>query len=238
VDEPRSTDAPPPRGNAPARGPVSRWFEPVRIPLEAPDELRALAARGSLVFVMRSPSLLAYLYLRWFLRRHDLPPLRAAQGFPRIIAWLASVRGSRRAFEEALAGGDASVIFLGRPNSHDPFSVLIGAQRDLFQPLLLVPALLVWSRRAQKLKPSVWDVLFGSPEAPSAFANAVAFLRNYRSAFFGVGRPVDLKAVLAERAAEPDAVLARKTRGVLHQYLAREFRTAVGPPLKAPSRVR
>ena len=61
--------------------------------------------------------------------------------------------------------------------------------------------LLVWSRRAQKLKPSVWDVLFGSPEAPSAFANAIAFLRNFRRAFFDVGRPLDLKAALAERAA-------------------------------------
>ena len=33
-------------------------------------------------------------------------------------------------------------------------------------------------------------------------------------------------------------MIARKVRGVLHQHLAREFRTAVGPPLKAPSRVR
>jgi glycerol-3-phosphate O-acyltransferase len=234
VTPPRDVGAPPPA----ARGPVSRWFEPVKVPLEAPGELRTLAARGSLVFVMRSPSLLSYLYLRWFLRRHGLPPLRAAQGLRGVLAWLASVRGSRRAFEEALASGDSSVVFLGRRDAHDPFSALVRTQRDLFQPLLLVPVLLVWSRRAQKLKPSIWDILYGSPEAPSAFANAVAFLRNVRRAFFGVGRPVDLKLVIAELGAEPDAVLARKVRGVLHQHLAREFRTAVGPPLKAPSRVR
>jgi glycerol-3-phosphate O-acyltransferase len=210
----------------------------VKVPLEAPEELRALAARGSLVFVMRSPSLLAYLYLRWLLRRHGLPPLRAAQGLHGLLPWLASVRRSRRAFEEALAAGDSSVVFLGRRRALDPFAALVRAQRDLFQPLLLVPVLLVWSRRPQKLKPSVWDALFGAPDAPSAFANAMGFLRNFRRAFLGVGRPLDLKAVLAERAAEPDAVLARKTRGVLHQRLARELRTAVGPPLKAPSRVR
>jgi glycerol-3-phosphate O-acyltransferase len=103
--------------------------------------------------------------------------------------------------------------------------------------VFLVPVLLVWSRRAQKLKPSLWDVLYGSPEAPSAFANAVAFLRSYRRAFFDVGRPLDLKAALAERPGDPDAVLGRKVRGVLHQHLARVFRTAVGPPLKAPARV-
>ena len=209
----------------------------MKVPLEAAEELRALAARGSLVFVMRSSSLLAYLYLRWFLRRSGLPPLRAAQGLVGVLASLARVRRSRRAFEDALAAGDASVVFLGRASSHDPFSTIVRAQRGLFQPILLVPALLVWSRRAQKLKPSVWDVLFGSPEAPSAFANAIAFVRNVRRAFFHVGRAVDLKTTLAERAQEPDAVVARKVRGVLHQHLAREFRTAVGPPLKAPSRV-
>jgi glycerol-3-phosphate O-acyltransferase len=239
VSEPRATESSPPRaGPAAARGPLSRWFEPVKVPLEAPAELRALAARGSLVFVLRSPSLLAYLYLRWFLRRHGLPPLRAAQGLRGLLPWLASVRRSRRAFEEALAAGDASVVFLGRRGASDPFSALVRAQRDLFQPLLLVPVLLVWSRRAQKLKPSVWDVLFGAPDAPSALANAIGFLRNFRRAFLGVGRPVDLQAVIAERGAEPDTVLARKMRGVLHQHLAREFRTAVGPPLKGPSRVR
>jgi glycerol-3-phosphate O-acyltransferase len=222
----------------PARGPLSRWFEPVKVSPEVPQELRALAARGSLVFVMRSPSLLAFLYLRWFLRRHGLPPLRAAQGLRGLFASLASVRRSRRAFEEALAAGDASVVFLGRPGPNDPFATLVRAQRDLFQPTLLVPVLLVWSRRAQRLVPSIWDVLYGAPEAPSAFANAIGFLRNFRRAFFGVGRPVDLKAVLAERPGDADAVIARKTRGVLHQHLAREFRTAVGPPLKAPSRVR
>ena len=222
----------------PARGPLSRWFEPVKVSPEAPQELRTLAVRGSLVFVMRSPSLLAFLYLRWFLRRHGLPPLRAARGLRGLFASFARVRRSHRAFEEAIAAGDASVVFLGRAGPSDPFAALVRAQRHLFQPALLVPVLLVWSRRAQRLVPSLWDVLYGSPEAPSAFANAIGFLRNFRRAFFDVGRPVDLQAVLAERASEPDAVIARKTRGVLHQHLAREFRTAVGPPLKDASRVR
>jgi len=227
--------APPP---AAGRGPLDRWFEPVRVTRDAPRDLLELASRGSLVFVMRSAGLLNFLYLRWFLRRSGLPPLRAAQGFHGLLGWLARVRRSRRAFEDAVAAGDAALVFLGRPGERDPFAALVRQQRDLFQPVFLVPALLVWSRRAQKLKPSLWDVLYGSPEAPSAFANAVAFLRSFRRATFDVGLPLDLKAVLAERPQEADALLARKVRGVLHQHLAREFRTAVGPPLKAPSRVR
>jgi glycerol-3-phosphate O-acyltransferase len=229
---------PAPSAPPPARGILARWFEPVRPTRDAPAQLRELARRGSLVFVMRSAGLLNFLYLRWFLRRHGLPPLRAAQGFHGFFGWIARVRRSRRAFEDAVTAGDATVVFLGRPRPRNPFVTLVRRKRDLFQPVFLVPVLLVWSRRAQKLKPSLSDVLFGSPEAPSAFANAIAFLRSYRRAFFHVGQPVDLAAAVADRRSDPDAVLGRKLRGVLHQHLAREFRTAVGPPLKAPSRVR
>ncbi len=245
-------DAPDPRADAsdsrgaspgapgPTRrgGVLDRWFEPVRIPRDAPRELLELSSRGSVVFVMRSAGILNFLYLRWFLRRCGLPPLRAAQGLRGPLAWLARVRRTRRAFEGAVASGDATLVFLGHPRDDDPFAALVRRQRELSRPTFLVPVLLVWSRRARKLKPSVWDVLYGSPDAPSAFANAVAFLRSYRRAVFDVGRPLDLQATLAERPGDPDGVLARRVRGVLHRHLAREFRTVVGPPLKAPSRVR
>ena len=92
-----------PAGGAPSAprggGLLGPWFAPVKIPRDAPETLRGLAARGSLVFVMRSSGLLHFLYLRWFLRRAGLPPLRAAQGFRGFLGWVARVRRSRRAFE-------------------------------------------------------------------------------------------------------------------------------------------
>jgi len=235
--EPRPGEVPP--GPAAAgRGFLGRWFEPVKIPRDVPATLSQLAARGSLVFVMRSPGLLNFLYLRWFLGRSRLPALRVARNFPGLTGWLAGVRRSRRALEESVSTGGASLVFLGRHLARrDPFATLVRLQRDLYQPVLLVPVLLVWSRRAPKLEGSLWDVLYGAPDAPSVFANAVAFLRNFQRAVFEVGRPLDLKAFLVDRPAEPDAVVARKVRGVLYHHLSREFRTAVGPPLKAPSRV-
>ena len=241
-DSPRG-EAPSARAARPVRAPVrgflGRWFDPVKIPRDAKETLSELAARGSLVFVMRSPGLLNFLYLRWFLARLGLPPLRVAQNFPGPFGWLARVRRTRRALEESVSSGNSSLVFLGaRRPERDPFATLVRLQRDLFQPVLLVPVLLVWSPRAQKLEGSIWDVLYGSPEAPSIFANAIAFLRNFRRAVFDVGRAVDLKAFLVDRPSEADALVARKVRGALHQHLAREFRTAVGPPLKAPSRVR
>jgi glycerol-3-phosphate O-acyltransferase len=235
--EDTGTQLPPPSG--PARLSVlERWFRPVQVPRELADELAALARRGSLVFVMRSSGLLNYLYVRWLLRRLRMPPIRAVVGFAGLFGWLTGVRRSRRALDEAVSRGLSSVVFLNRPDDRDPFAVLVGRQRDLAHPVFLVPLLLVWSRRAQRLVPPVWEILYGSPEAPTAFATAIAFLRNYRRAFLRVGRPFDLAAFVNEGGAEPDTVLGRKVRGALYHHLARELRAALGPPLKAPARVR
>jgi glycerol-3-phosphate O-acyltransferase len=228
--------APPAR--PPRSGLLGRWFEPVKVARDAQATLAELAARGSLVFVMRAPGLLNFLYVRWFLRRAGLPALRAVQGLPGLFGWLSGVGRTRRALEDSVAHGGASLVFLGRrPQARDPFAALARLQRDFHPPVLLVPVLLVWSRRPPKLEGSIWDVLYGTPDSPSLFANAVAFLRNFRRALFDVGRPIDLKAFVAERPGEPDADIARKVRGALHHHLSREFRAAVGPPLKGPSRV-
>jgi glycerol-3-phosphate O-acyltransferase len=232
----------PPPGEVPAGPPRSgllgRWFLPVKVALDVPATLADLAGRGRLVFVMRAPGLLNFLYVRWFLRRAGLPPLRAALGFPGLFPWLARVRRTGRALEEAVAGGAATLVFLGRKRpARDPFSTLVRLQRDHPQPLLLVPVLLVWSRRAPKLEGSIWDVLYGTPDSPSVFANAIAFLRNFRRAFFSMGPPIDLQAFAEGLPGEPDEDVARKVRGALYHHLAREFRASVGPPLVGPSRV-
>ena len=235
---PPPTDAGPGSPAGEARGLLGRLFLSVQVPPDAAAELRDLAARGSLVVVMRASGLLNFLYLRWLLRRLGLPPLRAALGFRGFFGAVARVRRSQRALEEAVAAGHTSLVFMGPPSrSHDAFAHLVRLQRSLTRPVFVLPALLLYSRRAQRLQPSIWDVLYGSPEAPSAFANAVGFLRNFRRAFLSLGRTVDLQAFAAARPEMEVAALARTLRGAVHQRLARQLRTAVGPPLKTPSRV-
>ncbi len=230
-------DSPRPAPSA-GGGLLGRLFEPVRVAVETPGELAALAARGGLVFVVRRPRLLDVLYLRWFLRRHALPPLRAAPGLRGLPAALTRLPRSRRALLRALRDGQSSVLFLTGDAPLEPFAALVRRQRSLDRPISLVPALLLWSRRAQRVEGSVWDVLYGSPDAPSAFANLVAFLRNFRRAFLSIGRPVDLAGALASRPEATDERIAEAARGVVHQRLARALRAAVGPPLTTPQRVR
>ncbi len=217
---------------------LDRWFEPVRLPHEAARDLAPLAARGSLVFVMRSAGVLNFLFLAWVLRRWRLPPLRTALGLTGVMPGLARVRASRAALEDAVSRGESAVVFLGRARGPDPFPLLVELQRQLGRPVLLVPALLVWTRRPQTLAPTLGELFFGTPGAPSRFANAVGFILNRQRAVFRLGRASDLAVLVSGRAAEPGPVLGRKVRGALHLHLAGQMRAIVGPPLKSPSRVR
>ncbi len=201
--------------------------------------MAALAERGSVVFVARSSGLINYLYVNWLVRRLGLPPLRVAVNFVGLFGWLAAVWRSVRALVDAAARGQSTaVIFL---NTHEesgpPFEALVELQRGQQRPIFLVPLILVWNRRAQRVVPSIWDLVWGSPESPTTLPAAVAFFRNYKRAFLRVGRPIDLAAFVAERSEEADALVARKARGTIHHHLARELRTSVGPPLRTPTRV-
>jgi glycerol-3-phosphate O-acyltransferase len=233
-------DRPPPtpQDQTASRG-IGRLFEPVRVPREAPAELAGLAARGSLVFVMRRSGLLNFLYLRWLLRRHGLPPLQAAQGYTGLAGALSRIRRSRRALEEGVGAGRSTVLFLGdRATEAGPLEHLVRMQRSLARPVFLVPIVLLWSRRAQRLQRSLGDVLFGTPDSPNAISNAVAFFRNFRHCFLSVGRAVDLQARVAARPDASNLSVARSARGEVLQHLSRELRAAVGPPLKDSSRVK
>ena len=232
-------DRPPsPQDRPPSRG-MERLFEPVKIPRAAPAELAALAARGSLVFVMRRSGLLNFLYLRWLLRRHGLPPLRAAQGYTGLAGALSHIRRTRRALEEAVGAGRSTVLFLGEgPTEAGPIEHLVRMQRSLARPIFLVPIVLLWSRRAQRLERSIWDVLFGTPDSPNAITNAVAFFRNFRHCFLSVGQAVDLRERVQARPGATNLSVARGARGAVLQHLSRELRAAIGPPLKGTGRVK
>ncbi len=221
-----------------ARSFFDRWFEHVRVPRDAPSTLAGLARRGSVVLVMRSPGLLELLFARWIAPRLGLAPVRATAGYGRFVAKLFGVRRSRPGFAATVAEGGTTVVFLGRERSLAPFVQLLalGAARE--RPVFLVPALLTWSRRVPRLEGSFWDLLYGRPDAPTPFANLVGFLRNHERATFDVGEAVEVGQFAAAHQATSARGQAGRLRARLHLHLSHEFRAAVGPPLKAPSRVR
>jgi glycerol-3-phosphate O-acyltransferase len=232
---------PPPAAPSPPgeRAPLlDRIFGAVRIPADAPARMAELARAGSVVLVMRNPGLLQLLFARWVAPRLGLPPLRAVAGYRSFAARLLGIRRSRPGFAAILGADATALVFLGGSRNVAPFVQLLAVREERERPVFLVPALLTWSRRPARLQASTWDLVYGSPEAPTLFANLVAFLRNRSRATWDLGEPVEVGAFARAHAEAPPRQLPGRLRARLRMKLSREFRAAVGPPLKAPSRVR
>jgi glycerol-3-phosphate O-acyltransferase len=229
---------------------AERYFEAVRVPQQGVDELRQLSEKGFVVHVMRTTAWVNYLFLHWALVRRGLPPVRAVVNLRR---WFtrpfrnAKLSGDfTQRFEWARQQGGSGLIFLresgfntarGRESREDPFPALVDFARKSGEPVYVVPELLVWEKWQQKVTPSAWDRVFGSPEAPGFLHSVVTFVRNYDRAQLRVGQPVDLRALIAAEGEAPTPVIARKLRSALHHHLAKETRAVFGPPAKDPDRL-
>lgn len=235
-------------------GPVGRllardYFEAVRFPDAEQATLRALSEKGFVVHVQRTTAWVNYLYLHWALVRRGLAPIRAVVNLRRWFTrpfTLAKLSGDHeQRFAWAKEHGGAGLIFMresgfntarGVESREDPFPALVELARKSDQPIYLVPELLVWERWQQKVAPSVFDRVFGSPDAPGFLHSLWAFLRNYKRAQLRLGPPINLCEVLATEAGKPTDVIARKVRGALHHHLAKETRAVFGQPTKSRDR--
>ncbi len=229
---------------------AERYFEPVRFPQSAVEQLRSLAEQGLVVHVMRTTAWVNYLYLHWAMVRHGLPPVRAVVNLRRWFTrpfTLAAQRGPFDVrFTYARRQGGSGLVFLresafntarGRETREDPFPALVELARQSDKPVFLVPELLLWEKWQQKVTPSVLDRIFGSPEAPGFVHSVATFMRNFRRAHLRVGEPINLQRVLEESHGEDTALIARKVRSALNHHLSRETRAVFGPPRKPVDRL-
>src|SRR6266403_1492757 len=243
-------------------GPFARWlfrrlFDAVPFPVEAVPPLRKLAQEATLVYVLRSSSLLHLIYFNWTFWKLRLPLARAATGlgyriFGPFARWYLGgpqVR-ARKGGEvghvlESVRRGEAAMVFLRAPRTlpsavttlPDPFPALVELQRAQARPIALVPLTFLWRKRPKKLGGSWRDALFGDPDEPGAIRTFLGYLFNRKSSYLKVGETVSLADVNAMNAGAEPARVARRVRGWLHQHLARETRVVTGPPLKSADRV-
>ena len=229
---------------------AKRYFTSVRFSAEAEAELRRLCAQGFVVHVMRTDAWVNYLYLAWALIVRGLPPVRAVVNLRRWFTrpWLrAAQRGdfdvrftyARRHHGSGLVFLKRSVLLSAEGGYHkeDPFPALVAMARKAERPVYLVPELFVWEKRSTRLRPSLVDHIFGSPEAPGFLHSVMAFWRNHERAQFRVGEAINLKRFIEDNPQEPDTLIARKVRSALHHHLARETRAVFGPPFKHTDRL-
>jgi glycerol-3-phosphate O-acyltransferase len=237
-------------------GPLGRYFghkyfESVRFPAEAEQQLKDLEAQGGLVVhVMRTTAWINFAYLQWALTQRRLRPIRAVVNLRRWLTKPFTRTAQSGPYEErlnsAVIQNGSALIFLresafnsarGQLTQEDPFPALVKLVRTTTLPVFAVPELLLWEKFQQKLTPSLMDRVFGSPESPGFLHSAVTFLRNHKRAHFRMGAPVDIRKFVESEQGSNDEVIARKIRGTLNQHLARETRAVFGPPVKPVDRL-
>src|ERR1700682_5915145 len=274
---PASAPGPPPAPTVqtlPARrtgryGPFARWlfrrlFDAVPFPVDAVAPLRKLAQEATLVYVLRSSSLLHLIYFNWTFWKLRLPLARTATGlgyriFGPFARWYlggpqirARKGGEVGHVLESVRRGEAAMVFLRAPRTLPspppppppalptlpaPFPALVELQRTQARPIALVPLTFLWRKRPKKLGGSWRDALLGDPEEPGAIRTFLGYLFNRKSSYLKVGETVSLADVNAMNAGAEPARVARRVRGWLDQPLARETRVVTGPPLQSADRV-
>jgi glycerol-3-phosphate O-acyltransferase len=237
-----------------------RFFRHIELDPRWTDAVRQAAERGTVVYVMRSLSVLDFLCLEYLTKAHQLPPIQFVNNLGSLMLEPFG-RGSRKrsshardqeeiALERTLEQHGSALLFLrrpprlGRPSRKgerietDLVRGLIEAQRKTQWPILLVPQTFMWGKLAGSKESRPLDFLLGPVEWPGRVRTFFRFLFNYREALMRTGEAFDLKAFLDQNPELSDAQAADKVRYALLRRMERERTLVVGPNKKTPHRLR
>ena len=245
--------------NAILRWFYARFFARIAVDERWSEVVSAAAARGVVVYVLRSVSFLDFHCLDFLVNRFGLPIVRFVNDLGLWILEPFGKGGRRlrlkrqipedRAILETVQAGHSAALFLRRPPNFgstrrkpralevDLLAKLVEAQRGLELPILLVPQTFVWSKLPPNRRRTLWDALFGPSEWPGTVRVFFQFLFNYRNALLRSGEPFDLAEFVAEHQDLTDTQIADKIRWALTRRLERERTLVLGPSQKSAERL-
>jgi glycerol-3-phosphate O-acyltransferase len=239
-----------------------RLFERVKVDEGWEPQVRAAAARGTVVYALRAASIVDFLALGGLARRLGLPAVELGDDITP-IADLPGPLGVRFArgdaasrLDRSLGAGRSPVVFLKRaagplawlvrgPARHglaegdDALAALLARQRRGDHDLVLVPQVFLWTVASEPITPGVVDALFGRKDMPGGARALAQALFAYRHGTLRAGAPLSLRDFLAtQHDGADDAALVRRLTYALLTRLERERRAVVGPARKRGERVR
>jgi len=242
----------------------ARYFNPIQFPQEAVDNIRALAGKGTLVYLTRSASLLHFLYMNHVCLRHDLPLAQFVNGVDPVLVQpvgllyerlriLGTEEGEeveeeedqrcRRQLKCVLDEGRASMLFMQKPSTltspHETgddglLDMLIHSQQKSGKPIFLIPHLIVWNRHPEKETKGLPDAAFGVHESPGFLRTLYMLLRYGRNALVKVAEPVNLLEFIGGESGQDPSKLARSLKNLLRQRLSLEMYDVTGPRIRPP----
>jgi glycerol-3-phosphate O-acyltransferase len=245
----------------------ARFFDQIIVDERWVAAVREQAARGTVVYILRSLNVVDFLALDHVTKRYSLPQVQFANlGLsllnPLSRDWLRALRPNRDVsaadeLKDALSEPNgAAALFLRRPpnvldvaaggasgsrglrEGEALMRALIQFQRSSDRPILLIPQVFVWTRRPDTRGTGPLDLFLGPREWPSPARVIGQFLSNYHNVKLRAGQPVNLVGFLSEWGTASESALLNKLVYTLLRRLERERRSVTGPIAKAPDRVR
>ena len=107
------------------------------------------------------------------------------------------------------------------------------------RPIFIVPQLVLYKKTPEKDYTSLMNLFFGFRDNPGVIRKTVLFFRHNRRAFIDFGRPLNLKAYLADQpTARPFHEMALEVKQMLVESIDRQKRVILGPIMKSRQQIK
>lgn len=237
-----------------------RFFSHIKVDPEYRRGIEEAAKEGTVVYVMRSISILDFLCLDFLLKKFGLPLVHFVNDLGLGILEPFGKGGRRLRLrrqipeDEAIAktvdSGHSALIFLrrrpkfgetGREKSTPPSDLiceLVRIQRTREEPIFLIPSVFLWTESAPNAQRGITDLFFGPVEWPGRIRRFFQFIFNYQNAQIRRSEPFNLKRFVEEFGDEEDSVIADRVGFALLRKIERERSIVLGPTKKTPGRLK
>ena len=241
------------------------FFARLRMTEPSAERVRAADGDGTVVYALRTKSLVDYLALNEVLRRRRLPlaslgtMIRTTPFMPlgdmlrRIKRYVQHVVAHGRLpdpvasgwLEDHVARGRTAAIFLRRGtdirdlfvdrSEPDAIAALLDAQDRARVPIRVCPVAVIWARNPERARSATLQAIMGTEDDPGSLGKLIQLLTGHRSALVQIGDPIDLVDALERFADEPRPRIAKRLRLLVRRYCYREQQVVRGPRLKSPA---
>ena len=151
--------------------------------------------------------------------------------------------------DEALTQGQAGFISLVSEKGFkrwfvkqktDPIQYLFKIQAHTRRPIYIIPQLMFFSRKAERSRVNVIDILFGTENQPGMLRRLVKLFRGNGKVFVEISEPLNLKQFLLrpENRDKDLESLSSSLRSSLLRQFNRHRQTITGPVIKSPEELK
>ncbi len=203
-------------------------FSGIRIKEDQIDHIKQIPEDALIVYVSKFKSKFAYLYYHIIYHKKNLPPpevgfdykILLLQPISRMIKIFIShvdfflknltfpnPYNSGYIADELIKGKTGFLSLIEKGGFHrrfvkaktDPILYLIEIQQSTDRAIFIVPQLMFFSTKPQRVNPSLVDMLFGTEENPGKIRRLVILFTKPSKVFVEISQPVNLKILLSHQ---------------------------------------